>query len=132
MEQQALTASSMKQPYQCVAAHRKPRRNSMRNVFLPSLLLLFLCVAVQAAAPSLKAGTLIYAGSTPMVAGFDSCPEVADWNGDGKKDLIVGSLNNAFYGEIYIFLNQGTDAAPSFGTSTKVQSGGAPLKVGAS
>jgi hypothetical protein len=35
--------------------------------------------------------------------------QVVDWNNDGKKDLLIGSDSiNAVY------LNQGTDAAPSF------------------
>jgi len=38
-------------------------------------------------------------------------PCVADWNGDGKKDLLVGFQN---LGEIALYLNLGTDAYPCF------------------
>jgi hypothetical protein len=47
-------------------------------------------------------------------------PIVNDWNGDGKKDLLVGSLA----GTIQIYENQGTDAAPSFGSYTNLQVNG--------
>ena len=42
--------------------------------------------------------------------GSDSSPDVVDWNGDGKKDLVVGNDN----GEIFVFLNQGTNHEPQF------------------
>jgi hypothetical protein len=35
---------------------------------------------------------------------------MVDWNGDGKKDLIVGNSN----GEIFVFLNKGTNEDPKF------------------
>jgi hypothetical protein len=34
-----------------------------------------------------------------------------DWNGDGKKDLIVGQFSG---GRISVFLNKGSDKAPAF------------------
>ena len=42
--------------------------------------------------------------------GSNSSPDVADWNGDGKKDLIIG--NNS--GEIFVFLNKGTNEDPQY------------------
>jgi len=36
-------------------------------------------------------------------------PCALDWNGDGKKDLIVGQFSG---GKIRLYLNRGTDAAP--------------------
>jgi hypothetical protein len=42
--------------------------------------------------------------------GSNSSPDVVDWNGDGKKDLIVGNDD----GEIYVFLNKGTNGDPQF------------------
>jgi len=36
-------------------------------------------------------------------------PAVMDWNGDGKKDLIVGQFSG---GRIRVYLNRGTDKAP--------------------
>ncbi len=42
--------------------------------------------------------------------GSNSSPDVADWNGDGKKDLIIGNDD----GEIYVFLNKGTNEDPQY------------------
>ncbi len=42
--------------------------------------------------------------------GSNSSPDVADWNGDGKKDLIIGNSE----GEILVFLNKGTNEDPQY------------------
>jgi hypothetical protein len=42
--------------------------------------------------------------------GSNSSPHMADWNGDGKKDLIVGTSG----GEIFVFLNKGTNEDPQY------------------
>ena len=42
--------------------------------------------------------------------GSNSSPDIADWNGDGKEDLIIGNDN----GEILVFLNKGTNEDPQF------------------
>ena len=42
--------------------------------------------------------------------GSDSSPDMADLNGDGKKDLIVGNEK----GEVFIFLNIGKEKDPQF------------------
>ncbi len=56
-------------------------------------------------------------------------PFVADWDRDGRKDLLVGYDN----GEIYVFLNTGTDDAPVFTGGTRlpitVNSEAAPFVV---
>lgn len=38
-------------------------------------------------------------------------PFVADWNNDGKKDLVVGQANGA----VQLFVNVGSEVAPAFG-----------------
>ena len=50
---------------------------------------------------------------------------VVDWNGDGKKDLIVGEM----YGDVYYFENKGTDAAPVFSGSSQLKANGTTLNV---
>lgn len=42
--------------------------------------------------------------------GLRATPVVNDWNGDGKKDLLIGN----FEGNIVIYLNGGTDKSPVF------------------
>ena len=50
-----------------------------------------------------------------------AAPLVIDWNGDGKRDLLVGQFGQ---GILWIFLNEGTDAAPALAAGTKFQAGG--------
>jgi hypothetical protein len=45
-----------------------------------------------------------------MDVGSNSSPDVTDWNGDGKKDLIIGNSD----GEIFVFLNRGTNVDPQY------------------
>jgi len=45
-----------------------------------------------------------------MDVGSNSSPDVTDWNGDGKKDLIIGNSD----GEISVFLNRGTNVDPQY------------------
>jgi hypothetical protein len=54
--------------------------------------------------------------------GSDSAPDVVDWNGDGKKDLVVGNDD----GEIFVFINQGTNHEPQFNN----EGDKLPLKLG--
>jgi hypothetical protein len=76
-------------------------------------------------APCLVPGVSLQNGSAPLtVEGGYSTPTVADWNGDGKKDLIVGQYN---YGNIWVFLNQGTDSSPVFNGGSKVLCNGAAI-----
>ena len=49
--------------------------------------------------------------------GLKSYPYVVDWNADGRKDLLVGDHD----GFIYIYLNEGTAAAPAFGRATRLK-----------
>lgn len=52
-------------------------------------------------------------------------PVATDWNGDGKKDLIVGETG----GRLYYFENTGTDAAPAFNGSTILTADGSNIDV---
>src|SRR5450759_522815 len=52
-------------------------------------------------------------------AGY-AIPCVTDWNGDGKKDLLVGYQ---MAGKIALYLNLGTDAQPCFTNHTNLKTG---------
>jgi hypothetical protein len=49
--------------------------------------------------------------------------DVADWNGDGRKDLIVADGR----GWVWLFLNQGTDARPVLGRGRRLSADGRPI-----
>ncbi|MFQ5657939.1 MAG: CFI-box-CTERM domain-containing protein, partial [Candidatus Methylomirabilales bacterium] len=52
-------------------------------------------------------------------------PFVVDWNQDGRKDLLVGDEN----GEVYLFLNSGTDDAPAFTTGATLTGESTPTSL---
>lgn len=53
----------------------------------------------------------------------NSEPAVVDWNGDGKKDLLVGCEA----GYIYVYLNQNTDTEPLFQDCATLSCNGSPI-----
>ncbi|MDZ7341414.1 MAG: T9SS type A sorting domain-containing protein [candidate division KSB1 bacterium] len=53
-------------------------------------------------------------------------PQIADWNEDGKKDLLVGDTN----GNITLYTNTGTNSNPVLSKSGFIQAGGVNLDVG--
>jgi hypothetical protein len=63
--------------------------------------------------------------SLPGVILTNARPFVGDWNQDARKDLLVGYEN----GEVYLFLNSGTDAAPLFTTGSPLTGQGTPVMV---
>lgn len=76
------------------------------------------------------AGTLTNAGriqsdGADIITSSNSWPWVSDWNNDGRKDLLVGQEGLGLPCNVYVYLNEGTNAAPVFGDSTPVQHSGA-------
>jgi hypothetical protein len=47
-------------------------------------------------------------------------PNLLDWDGDGKRDLLVGQFGG---GKVRVYRNVGTDAAPAFKGFEFVQAG---------
>jgi len=77
------------------------------------------------AAPLFNSSSFVKDGSGDLKVSMRSNPVVADWNRDGKKDLIVGEE----FGFIYFFENRGSDAAPLFSGGVKLQAGGQDIDV---
>ncbi|MBI5409901.1 MAG: VCBS repeat-containing protein [Nitrospirae bacterium] len=75
--------------------------------------------------PVLSAGHFIQAGGENLDAGARAAPVAEDWNGDGKKDLIVGGMD----GTIKIYLNKGADASPVFAPPFLLQANGRDFKI---
>ena len=50
-----------------------------------------------------------------------AAPLVTDWDGDGKQDLLVGQFGG---GTLWIYRNEGTNAAPRLAARTKFRAGG--------
>jgi len=79
--------------------------------------------------PIFDAGTLLQVGEpgskTDISVGYRACPTIVDWNNDGKKDLLVGNS----WGQMNLFINEGTDGAPDFRTVALLQNGSADMEV---
>ncbi len=85
-------------------------------------------VAVSSQA-QFKTGVRLCAESKPIDVEIGHLvPTVVDWNGDGKKDLIVGQFSN---GAIRLYLNEGTDAEPKFGKFGFLEAGDKPIRLDA-
>jgi len=97
----------------------------MKTVLVSTVCAAFLILsgAVYAEIPELVAGGAITSNGVP-IKHTTPVPTVVDWNNDGMKDLIVGQF---YSGNIYLFLNQGTNLNPVFKGSSKVLSGGTPI-----
>ena len=61
--------------------------------------------------------------STPINVGNNSYPAVMDWDGDSKKDLLLGCEN----GQVLFWPNVGEDTWPMFQTAETVTAGGSPI-----
>ncbi len=82
-----------------------------------------------AGAPIFDTGTLLEVGAAGAKLAIDvgsrATPSVVDWNNDGRKDIVSG----AYDGKIRIYLNDGTDAAPTFASVAYAQEYGSDMAV---
>jgi len=68
-------------------------------------------------------------GADIAVPGY-SVPSYADWNNDGRKDLIVGQGGGGYaQGKVRIYLNEGTASHPQFSSYFFAQSDGCDVNV---
>ncbi len=77
-------------------------------------------------------GHPVYKGAQPvwqeeatLYAGSLAVPSVADWDGDGAHDLLVGNSE----GRVLFFRNSGSDREPLFGLGEPLTAGGQPIHV---
>jgi hypothetical protein len=96
------------------------------NTLLILIALLF-PAAETSKVPELDKGMLVQAaGEAIDVQVGHLVPAVADWNNDGKKDLIIGQFH---YGKIRLYLNQGTDRSPRFDKYEYMTAGGEEIRL---
>lgn len=92
-------------------------RNSMGSILAGGIIGLGGMLGVaDGALTELAPGVLIASGSATLDVGQHAAPHVADWNSDGRKDLILGWFGST----VKVYLNSGSDSSPSFGSSSEV------------
>ncbi len=76
--------------------------------------------------PILYSGKYVRSAGVDIDVGERAAPVAADWNGDGKKDLLVGSMD----GSIRVFINEGTDSEPVMKFPYVLQARGRDFNIG--
>jgi len=97
----------------------------MKGLAVPFAVLFMVCFVdfLDGEVPDLEAGVYIQNGSSPLELGGYSSPTVADWNNDGRKDIVAGNIS----GNIWLYLNKGTNLNPSFNGGVRIESNGVPI-----
>ena len=90
------------------------------------LILSGLFVNLSAQVPTFETGINLADGTTPIDVGLYSSPIAYDWNGDAKKDVIVGQFDQ---GRIRYYENVGEDSNPAFSGFTFLQANNAPINL---
>jgi hypothetical protein len=104
--------------------HTTAGHSRLAATLLTLLVAAVLCEAVNAQQIQFRPGALLQAAGQTLDVGTYAIPCVADWNGDGRKDLLVGYQTA---GKIALYLNEGSDANPAFTTSVNLQAGGTDI-----
>jgi len=101
----------------------------MKQMLICALICLAIPLLCPAAAPQFQDGVKIQANGKDIdVTIGHLVPCVTDWNGDQKKDLIVGQYSE---GKISLYLNQGSNEKPEFKELIEMQAGGKPIRLDA-
>lgn len=88
---------------------------------------LSLLPAVSAGAQHFQPPVVLTSGGVPIdVEVGHSAPFVADWDGDGKKDLLVGQYGQ---GRMRIYRNVGSHERPAFDGFTWFSAGGDVARI---
>ncbi|MCK5034861.1 MAG: hypothetical protein KAS73_03130 [Candidatus Sabulitectum sp.] len=93
---------------------------------LKFLLAVLFSTLVFATAPDFLTGQRINAtgGQIDVIC---SDAAVADWNGDGKKDLVLGVYS---WGRLRLYTNTGSDSSPQFGSYSNLQADNTAIALG--
>ncbi len=83
-----------------------------------------LAVIVFAQVPKFSDNGLIKKNDGTPIKYLIACPWAGDWDGDGKKDLLLGVFDG---GMVLLYTNSGTNNAPVFTTGSPLEAGGSQI-----
>lgn len=95
----------------------------MRILVLTALLAVGLCLAQ---APVYQSYLYMECSSTVIDVGYYGAPCIADWNGDGNKDMILGIFTS---GNILFYANENTNDSPVFNSFTSLKADGVTITL---
>ena len=97
-------------------------KNFIALILFFAVLTIFTLSATAVVIPTFEPAQFIYWGSGQIIQTEHNgiIPNAGDWNGDGIKDLLVGTYQN---GNIYFYPNSGTNVEPIFATRSLLQAG---------
>ena len=84
------------------------------------------CLTAFAQAPRFNGPTFIYDGSTQIDVGWFASPYICDWDGDNRKDMIVGQFTGGY---IRFYPNIGQDEDPVFNGYQFLSASGSQITV---
>lgn len=91
------------------------------------LIILFMAVVVSLAqVPTFDSSFFVKSDGKKIDAGYYGSPCMADWNGDGKKDMLLGIFSG---GNIRFYENTGSNVSPSFSGFSTLRAGGKVLAL---
>ena len=98
--------------------------NKKHALFIAVLVVFRLVPGAVAGEIQLRTGVRLTKGTGDLDVGSYAIPCAADWNGDARKDLLVGYQTD---GKISLFLNAGPDDAPVFTNGSPIKANGADI-----
>ena len=75
----------------------------------------------------LEKGQEIKAGGKSIRLGSTICPDIVDWNEDGKMDILAGTFRGG--GEVFVLINKGSNEKPEFEMPKQISAGGKTIRV---
>lgn len=95
----------------------------MRKLIFLLLIVAALCMAQ---APAYQSFYYQECAGTVIDVGYYGAPCIADWNGDGNKDMVLGIYGN---GNIRFYANENTNDSPVFSSFTDLKADGVTIAL---